>query len=240
MAALPREVSLVFNPWPVNCYGLDKIIHRTPDQIRQRPIGSMHRQFRHGVLTGGHRQNFRSNRAAAFNVKRGVPDDQDFVTFNLPSRQHFTPDLRHQSDFIAVVMVVGKSARDKRLPQIEMAQLDLRAEPDVPGEQPKDGRIRHCLKLVEKIVGAATYPAIEVMKIVGQPVDVTGEKPVGILGRLRDPMPLENLAGESGVGATRKLHVLDAIAHIELIGEGAGKSLHAGPAALDQRSVDVE
>src|ERR1035441_5012617 len=100
---------------------------------------------------GGHGQRFRADEFAAPHVERRVADDDDLLRLQILAQQPPRPRQRGQGDVIAVLVVVGKAAELKQLPQAEMPQLDFRAELDVAREQAQRGRLRQRLQIAEKL-----------------------------------------------------------------------------------------
>jgi len=80
-----------------------------------------------GILTGGYRQDARSNGLAGGDVVRRVTDDQDLIPFQ-PRIEHRRTALGGSlSDMSPILVVVSKSSGTEMVPQIKMRQLNLRA-----------------------------------------------------------------------------------------------------------------
>ena len=82
----------------------------------------------------GHGQTLGRNRAGACDVQRGIAHHQDFFSAKRLSQQFGSPNLGDPSDLIPILVIVPEATRAKVLPEMVMTQLDLRAEPYIPGQ----------------------------------------------------------------------------------------------------------
>ena len=107
-----------------------------------------------------------------------VADDQHLVPAQVLPEDAAAALMRHGGDLVALFVVVGEPAGLKDLPEIEVAQLDLRAEPDVAGEQAEQRRLRQRLQFADEFPHARTELGLAVAQDMVQPEDVTLEEPL--------------------------------------------------------------
>jgi hypothetical protein len=87
------------------------------------------------IAARSHGQNFGLDSVCAFNIQRGVTDYEDLLSVQFFPKNSAAPFSSNHSDPVPIFMIVPKCACLKKIPQSIMAQFDLRAQPDIPGEQ---------------------------------------------------------------------------------------------------------
>ena len=105
-------------------------------EIFHSPIWFKRQQIFGPIHASADREHLRTDGAGASDVERSVADDEHFFTGKFPAEQRFAAPFCNGRDLVALRGIIGKSAGLKLFPEIEPAQLDLRAKPDVAGEQP--------------------------------------------------------------------------------------------------------
>jgi hypothetical protein len=73
-----------------------------------------------------------------------------------------------------------------------------------------------------------------------EPEDVTIEKPPEIFRCGRDVVKAEKFADQIHIGASGKPDFLNAVARVELRGEGPGKGLRTGPPRVNERAINIK
>ena len=109
-------------------------------QIRDAPVGLMHLQIFHGVITSGDGQHFRADGSGAFDIARRVTDDEDFFALQSAPEQSAAVTAGAQRHFVPLSVFIAVSAEGEVFPQIVTAQLQFGAGADVAGEQSEQRR----------------------------------------------------------------------------------------------------
>src|SRR6266496_4562024 len=128
----------------------------------------------------GDRQHPGIDGASALNVVGRVADDQDFLTTERGIQKTAAAAPSDGGDFIAIFMIVGECPGLEDVPQIIMAQFDLRAQPDVAGQQTNRRRLGKPPKLMNEFADATEDTALRLRQQVIKPENVAVKKPAEI------------------------------------------------------------
>ena len=137
-------------------------------------------------------------------------------------------------------MIVGKAAEREFVPQLEPFQLDLRAAPDVAGEQTEQRRFGARGQRAVKFQHARTRPARAICHQLLQADHVGREKALEIPGRRLDAPQREKLPHQRDIRAPGELDKFRAVGDAKFRGQGHGKRLHPGPARVNERAVNIK
>jgi len=188
----------------------------------------------------GHRQHLGPDGPAATNVQRRVADDHNFFAAQLPFQHPAGAAARGVRDLVALFMIIRKRAQLEFPPQIEMAQLDLGAEPDVAGEQADQRRLRQGAQTVEHLRHARARPGLALGEEVVKPENIAFKEAAEVFRAGRNVVVEKKFADEVYIGAPGKLDPLNPVGEVEFRGEDAGKSLDASPARVNERAINVK
>src|SRR5436309_16126212 len=108
----------------------------------------------------------------ALDVERRVADHEDLVAAQVVVEQTAAALFGEGGDLIAVFVVVGKRAGLENLPQLEVAQLDFGAEPDVAGQQANRRRLGQRVELMDEFPNSGKNAAPRLRQQVIQPENV--------------------------------------------------------------------
>jgi hypothetical protein len=133
-------------------------------------------QFVERRAAGGHGEYVRADGPTAFDVQRRVANHHDFFAAQFPAMQTRPAMMRGVGDLIAILVIVRKRAGDEVIPEIEVAQFDFRAEPDVAGEQAERGRFGQRLQITNQLPDAGTGFRLAVSKNVVEPEHIALEE----------------------------------------------------------------
>lgn len=117
------------------------LLRRQLPQILHRPIRGVLFQFGQGCAPRRDREDIGPNGATAFYIERCVANDDHFFAAQSSPVQTRPACVCRVRNLIAILVIVSKCAKFKLLPQVEVAQFDFRAEPDVAGQQTKRWRL---------------------------------------------------------------------------------------------------
>jgi serine O-acetyltransferase len=148
--------------------------------------------------------------------------------------------MRECDNSVAVLVIIGKRAGDKEIPDIEMAQFDFRAKADVAGEESENGRLGQRLQIVNETPDAGQQVAFAFRQNMVKPGGVAVEEQAEIVCGGFEAMPGEQLPRDAGVRAAGELHVLDGVSDFELGGEGELEGFDARAIRVNERAIDIK
>src|SRR5437016_8289058 len=209
-------------------------------QILHQPIGMSQLQFLQLRAASRHGERFGANMLGAANVQRGVTDHEDLVAGQDFIEQTAAAQFGDGGDLIAVFVVVGECAGLENLPQLEAAQLDFSAQPDVAGQQADSRRPGQRMELMDELPNAGQNDAPGRRQQRIEPEYVAIEEAAEIFPRRLDLVLQEKLARDSGVRASGELELLGAVGNVELRRESASERPHPGPSRVDECAVDIK
>src|SRR5471030_817432 len=105
--------------------------------------------------------------------------------------------VRGGGDQIAFLVVVGKPAELELLPQVEVAQFDFRAEPDVAGEQADNRRIRQRVQVAQQFPNSGANLGLAADENLVEPENIILEEALKIFRRGGNVVMFEKFADEA-------------------------------------------
>src|SRR5439155_23559036 len=81
-------------------------------------------------------------------------DHEDFIATQIALQNSAAAAAGNGGDLLALLMIIGERAGLEALPEIEVAQLDLRSQPDIAGEQAEQRRLRQRRQVFEKLTNS--------------------------------------------------------------------------------------
>ena len=199
----------------------------------------MRGQLRPRKASGRDRDRARADRLAACDIVRRVADDIDLGPGEIDRVFLARPLLRHGPELIAIVMIVGKSAEFEKAPDAVVRELELRAPPQVAGQEGEDV-LRPGLQSWQQFCHAREERSLALRQFIRQEFEIEFEEQRGRLLRHRDLLLAQNLVDDAGVGLARDLDATEVVDHAELQPEHLLERFDAGAAGVDQRPIDVE
>src|SRR6267143_6739534 len=121
-----------------------------------------------------------------------------------------------------------------------MPELDLRTEPNVAGQQSDHRRLRKSAESFEHAGDAGQDFPSSLMQHMVEPKNITIEEAAKVIPARLDLIANKELANDGSIGAPGEAQLRRPIRHFELHGANFAKSFFAGPAAVDQRPVDIK
>src|SRR5438105_596964 len=121
-----------------------------------------------------------------------------------------------------------------------MAQLDFRAQANVPGQKARHGRFGQPVALLHKLENPFTNSALTQVQDLIEPEDITLEKPFEILRRAGDAVKHEEFAHDRDIRSARELQLFKAIDGIEFSAKDFRERPHPRPARANQSAIDIE
>src|SRR4051794_5509234 len=98
----------------------------------------MFREFFAAPSAGRDRDGACAQRLAAGNIAGRIADDIDLVRGKFPAVLFFSAGAGKFSEFVPIVVIVGESAKFKKMPDAVVTEFELCTAGDVPSEEPKD------------------------------------------------------------------------------------------------------
>ena len=209
-------------------------------QVVHRPGRPVLLQFGGGIAAGSHRQNFGVDVFAAGDVERRIANNEDFFTPQRASEQLAAALAGHDSNLAAILVVVGEGAGAEVVPELVMAELELRAQTDIASEQTDARRLRQRVEVPDQFGNSLEHRSAQLREHVIEPKNVVVEKLRKILRTRFDAVEAEKVADDRGIGAAGEFQFFAAGMHIEDMGENSRESFLAGAAAINEGAVDVE
>ena len=200
----------------------------------------MRLKFRARISARAHGQNFGLDPVAALNVPWRVADDDNFRSRQVSSEKLIASLLSKDGQFVAIFVIISEGAHLKAVPQTEVAQFDFRAQTDVAREQTHQRRLRQAAQALHELPDSGASSALELGQQMVQPEYVGVKETPEIARRRFDPVGLETLANQGGIGAPGKTDPVSRLRNLELRGERPFKRLHPSAAGADQGAVDIE
>lgn len=216
------------------------LLRRQLPQILHRPIRGVLFQFGQGCTSRRDREDIGSDGATAFHIKRRVANDDNFFAAQSSPVQTRPACVCRVRNLIAILVIVGKCAKFKLLPQIEVAQFDFRAEPDVAGQQTERWRLWQRLQIPDQFPDAGTRGGFALGQDVVEPENVTLEETLKMRRIWFDVVQPEKLPHQAHIRAPGELHFLRAVKDAELSRECFGKRLDARAAGVNEGAINVE
>lgn len=189
---------------------------------------------------GAEGENFCTDCPAADNVGGCVADNKHFRPGEFLAEQHFAAGECDFGQFISVFVIITEGADSKRMPEIEVAQFDFGAEPDIAGQKSYNGPWGEHREIVEKLLNASANSTCGVTEVLVQQEHVTSEKALDVHWRGLNAVRGEELTHERCVSSAGKTHVRGAIADAELEFACAIERANTRAAGADQGAIDVE
>jgi len=189
--------------------------------------------------SGGDGNGARAESFAASNVARGVANHIGF--FRRKFAAMFFPGARSRetAEFVAVMVIIGKCAEFKKMPDAVVLELELRAARDISGQKRED-KIRAGFQAFEQLEDAGKKCAFPARQFLGKKVHVTVEKSADVFVRFRDLVLFQDADDDAGVGHARDLDIAQVVFNAEAFGQNEFERFHARAGRGDKRSVDVE
>ncbi len=188
---------------------------------------------------GGDGNGARADRFAARDIVRRVADDVDLRGREIDRVPLPRPPLREGPELVAIVVIVGKSAEFKKIPEPVIREFDLRAAFQVAGEKSED-IVRPLAQPEEQIVYSWKDPPFPLRQLVHEEFKIKIEKSRGRFIRHRDLLLPQNLVHDAGIGFARDFHSAQVVRDSKLLLQDILERLNPGAAGIDQGAVDVE
>ena len=100
--------------------------------------------------------------------------------------------------------------------------------------------MRQRFHLSDKIVHSRTHPPLRHVQHLVEPKNIGVKKTLEVFRGRFDAVPDEHLPDQARISPARKGHPVRGVVDLKLPGKRPGKRLDAGPARLNERSVNVE
>lgn len=155
---------------------------------------------------------------AAGDVARRIADHVDLGCGELAAMLFLCPGASNGSKPVAVVMVVGKGAEFKEVPDAIVFQFQLRTARDIPGEK-RQHQMRPRLQSFEQVEHAWKELARPARQFEREKMHITVQKGADVFVRIWNLMFVQDADDDSRIGHARDFDVLKIIGDAEALGE---------------------
>jgi hypothetical protein len=169
-----------------------------------------------------------------------VANHKNFFAFQIASEFFIRAFVRDPSDAITLLMIIRERSSFKMLPQVIATKFQLRAQPNISGQQTEDRLVRRMQQAIQKMFDSFARSAIKMMQKVIEPIRIPIEEPREVARRFFQFVFTKDLAHQRNIRAPVKNYMFGRFGKIEFSGESFAKCLYAGATCTNERSVDIK
>src|SRR5438477_9511215 len=143
---------------------------------------------------------------AAGDVARRIADDVDLGGGKLAAMFFFSARPGERAELVAIVVIIGKRAEFKKMPDPVMLEFQLRAARDVAGEE-REHEMRARPEFLEQLKNARKQFPFPARQFERKKMHVAVEERGDVLVRRWDFVFLQNADDDAGIGHAGDLNV---------------------------------
>src|SRR6202045_2024848 len=149
--------------------------------------------------SGGDGNGARAKSFAAGDVARGVANHIGFFGQKFATMFFLRTCPSKTTEFVAIMVIIGKCAEFKKMPDSVMLELELRAARDIAGQE-RENKMRAGFQAFEQLENAGKKCAFPARQFLGKKMHVAVEKGADVFVRLRNLVLFQNADDDAGVG----------------------------------------